>query len=120
LVKNCVYGYLNRIQSGRRLEPETGRNVEMMWLTGRLAPDFNTIADFRRDNSKVIRQVCSQFVMLCRKVGLLNGDSVAIDGSKFKAVNSRNKAVIPAKVTRRMADIASGRRHCRCQRTDSG
>ena len=74
LLKIYVYGYLNRIQSRRRLELEAGRNVEMMWLTGRLAPDFKTIADFRRDNSKAIRKVCSQFVMLCRQVGLLNGD----------------------------------------------
>jgi|TARA_R100000501_G_C2621160_1_gene114402 transposase len=86
LLKLYVYRYLNRIQSSRRLELETGRNVEMMWLTGRLAPDFKTIADFRRDNSKAISKVCSQFAMLCRHVGLLNGDGVAIDGSKFKAV----------------------------------
>jgi transposase len=105
LLKIYVYGYLNRIQSSRRLELETGRNVEMMWLTGRLVPDFKTIADFRRDNSKAIRQVCSQFVMLCRRVGLLNGDDVAIDGSKFKAVNNRDKNFTPAKVKRRMADI---------------
>ena len=105
LLKIYVYGYLNRIQSSRRLELEAGRNVEMMWLTGRLAPDFKTIADFRRDNSKAIRKVCSQFVMLCRQVGLLNGDGVAIDGSKFKAVNNRDKNFTPAKVKRRMADI---------------
>ena len=105
LLKIYVYGYLNRIQSSRRLELETGRNVEMMWLTGRLAPDFKTIADFRRDNSKAIRKVCSQFVMLCRQVGLLNGDGVAIDGSKFKAVNNRDKNFTPAKVKRRLSDI---------------
>ena len=105
LLKIYVYGYLNRIHSSRRLELETGRNVEMMWLTGRLAPDFKTIADFRRDNGKAIRKVCSQFVMLCRQVGLLNGDGVAIDGSKFKAVNNRDKNFTPAKVKRRMADI---------------
>lgn len=105
LLKIYVYGYLNRIQSSRRLELETGRNVEMMWLTGRLTPDFKTIADFRRDNSKAIRKVCSQFVMLCRQVGLLNGDGVAIDGSKFKAVNNRDKNFTPAKVKRRLSDI---------------
>jgi len=105
LLKIYVYGYLNRIQSSRQLELEAGRNVEMMWLTGRLAPGFKTIADFRRDNSKAIRQVCSQFVMLCRRIGLLNGDGVAIDGSKFKAVNNRDKNFTPAKVARRMADI---------------
>lgn len=105
LLKIYVYGYLNRIQSRRRLELEAGRNVEMMWLTGRLAPDFKTIADFRRDKSKGIRKVCSQFVMLCRQVGLLSGDGVAIDGSKFKAVNNRDKNVTPAKVKRRLSDI---------------
>ncbi|HAS26777.1 MAG TPA: IS1182 family transposase [Vibrio sp.] len=105
LLKIYVYGYLNRIHSSRRLELEAGRNVEMMWLTGRLAPDFKTIADFRRDNSKAIRKVCSQFVMLCRHIGLLNGDTVAIDGSKFKAVNNRDKNFTLAKVKRRMADI---------------
>lgn len=107
LLKIYIYGYLNRIQSSRRLELETGRNVEMMWLTGRLAPDFKTIADFRRDNSKAIRKVCSQFVMLCRQIGLLNGDGVAIDGSKFKAVNNRDKNFTPAKVQRRLSDIAT-------------
>jgi transposase len=105
LLKIYVYGYLNRIQSSRRLELEAGRNVEVIWLTGRLAPDFKTIADFRRDNSRAIRKVCSQFVMLCRQVGLLDGSVVAIDGSKFKAVNNRDKNFTPAKVARRMADI---------------
>jgi transposase len=105
LLKIYVYGYLNRIHSSRRLEHEAGRNVEVMWLTGRLAPDFKTIADFRRDNSKAIRKVCSQFVMLCRQVGLLDGNVVAIDGSKFKAVNNRDKNFTPAKMNRRMADI---------------
>lgn len=105
LLKIYVYGYLNRIQSSRRLELETGRNVEVMWLVGRLAPDFKTIADFRRDNSKAIRKVCSQFVLLCRQVGLLDGSVVAIDGSKFKAVNNRDKNFTPAKVARRMEDI---------------
>jgi transposase len=105
LLKIYVYGYLNRIQSSRRLELEAGRNVEVIWLTGRLAPDFKTIADFRRDNSKAIRKVCSQFVMLCCQVGLLDGSVVAIDGSKFKAVNNRDKNFTPAKVARRMADI---------------
>jgi len=105
LLKIYVYGYLNRIQSSRRLELEAGRNVEVMWLTSRLAPDFKTIVDFRRDNSQAIRKVCRQFVMLCRQVGLLNGDVVAIDGSKFKAVNNRDKNFTPAKVQRRMEDI---------------
>lgn len=105
LLKIYVYGYLNRIQSSRRLELEAGRNVELMWLLGRLAPDFKTIADFRRDNSKAIRNVCSQFVMLCRQVGLLDGNVVAIDGSKFKAVNNRDQNFTPAKLQRRMEDI---------------
>ena len=105
LLKLYVYGYLNRIQSSRRLELEAGRNVEVMWLVGRLAPDFKTIADFRRDNGKAIHKVCSQFVMLCRQVGLLDGDVVAIDGSKFKAVNNRDKNFTPAKLQRRMEDI---------------
>ena len=105
LLKLYVYGYLHRIHSSRRLECEAGRNVELMWLTGRLAPDFKTIADFRRDNGKAIRKVCSQFVMLCRQVGLLDGGVVAIDGSKFKAVNNRDKNFTPTKMKRRMEDI---------------
>ena len=91
LLKLYIYGYLNRIQSSRRLEREAGRNVEVMWLTGRLAPDHKTIADFRKDNGRAIRQVCARFVALCRTMGLLTQASVAIDGSKFKAVNNRDK-----------------------------
>src|SRR5436305_13179779 len=90
LLKLYIYGYLNRVQSSRRLEREASRNVEVMWLTGRLAPDHKTIADFRKDNGPAIKKVCAQFVALCRKVGLLAKASVAIDGSKFKAVNSRD------------------------------
>jgi len=105
LLKIYVYGYLHRIQSSRRLECEAGRNVELMWLTGRLAPDFKTIADFRRDNGKAIVKVCRQFVMLCRQLGLLDGGVVAIDGSKFKAVNNRDRNYTPGKMKRRMADI---------------
>lgn len=105
LLKMYVYGYLNRIHSSRRLELEAGRNVEVMWLVGRLAPDFKTIADFRRDNGKAIRKVCSQFVILCRQIGLLDGHVVAVDGSKFKAVNNRDKNFTPAKMKRRMEDI---------------
>ena len=88
LLKLYVYGYLNSVQSSRRLEREAGRNVEVMWLTGRLVPDHKTIADFRKDNGPAIRKVCSQFVVLCRRLGLLAEASVAIDGSKFKAVNN--------------------------------
>src|SRR6202048_2555962 len=91
LLKLYVYGYLNRVQSSRRLEREASRNVEVMWLTGRLAPDHKTIADFRKDNGTAIRKVCARFVALCRMMGLLTQASVAIDGSKFKAVNNRDK-----------------------------
>jgi len=80
-----------RVQSSRRLEREAGRNVEVMWLTGRLVPDHKTIADFRKDNGRAIRQVCSRFVVLCRTMGLFAEAGVAIDGSKFKAVNNRDK-----------------------------
>ena len=90
-LKLYIYGYLNRVQSSRRLEREAGRNLEVMWLLGRLAPDFKTIADFRKDNGPAIKKVCAQFVELCRKLGLLAKASVAIDGSKFKAVNNRDK-----------------------------
>lgn len=105
LLKLYVYGYLNRVQSSRRLEREAGRNVEVMWLTGRLAPDHKTIADFRKDNGPAIRKVCSQFVELCRQIGLLATASVAIDGSKFKAVNNRDRNFTAAKMQRRMAQI---------------
>ncbi len=88
MLKLYVYGYLNRVQSSRRLEREAQRNVELMWLTGRLAPDFKTIADFRKDNGDAIRLVCREFVMLCRKLKLFTDAFVAIDGSKFKAVNN--------------------------------
>ena len=105
LLKLYIYGYLNRVQSSRRLEREAGRNVEVMWLTGRLAPDHKTIADFRKDNCRAIRQVCAQFVALCRTMGLLAQASVAIDGSKFKAVNNRDRNFTRAKMDRRMAQI---------------
>src|SRR6202165_5624701 len=99
------YGYLNRLQSSRRLEREAQRNIELMWLTGRLAPDFKTIADFRKDNGAAIRAVCSQFVVLCRQLGLFTRAVVAIDGSKFKAVNNRDKNYTVAKVTGRMEQV---------------
>src|SRR6516162_2946435 len=105
LLKLYVYGYLNRVQSSRRLEREAGRNVEVMWLTGRLVPDHKTIADFRKDNGKAIRQVCAQFIELCRQMGLLTTPSVAIDGSKFKAVNNRDKNFTRGKVERRRAQL---------------
>jgi len=105
LLKLYIYGYLNRVQSSRRLEREAGRNVEVMWLTGRLVPDHKTIADFRKDNGRAIRQVCARFVALCRTLGLFTEASVAIDGSKFKAVNNRDKNFTRAKMERRMAQI---------------
>lgn len=105
LLKIYLYGYLNRIQSSRRLERETQRNVELMWLTGRLSPDFKTIADFRRDNGPGIRNVCRQFVALCRQLDLFSQAIVAIDGSKFKAVNNRDKNFTPHKLAERMKQI---------------
>ncbi len=105
LLKLYIYGYLNRVQSSRRLEREAGRNVEVMWLLGRLVPDHKTIADFRKDNGQAIRKVCSRFVELCRRIGLLTTASVAIDGSKFKAVNNRDRNYTKAKMARRMTQI---------------
>lgn len=105
LLKIYIYGYLNRIQSSRRLEREAERNVEWMWLTGRLAPDFKTIADFRKDNGKAIRSVCRQFVILCRNLNLFSDSIIAIDGSKFKAVNNRDRNFTQAKVKARMQQV---------------
>jgi transposase len=105
LLKIYIYGYLNRIQSSRRLERECQRNVELMWLTGRLAPDFKTIADFRRDSGKGIRNACRQFVMICRQLKLLAHASVAVDGSKFKAVNNRDRNFTPHKLEQRMRQV---------------
>ena len=102
MLKIYVYGYLNRIQSSRRLERESHRNVELIWLTGRLMPCFKTIADFRKDNRKAIRQVCVEFVGLCRELKLFSATLVAIDGSKFKAVNSRDKNFTKKSVKRRL------------------
>ena len=105
LLRLYIYGYLNRVQSSRRLEREAGRNFEVMWLLGRLAPDHKTVADFRKDNGPAIRKVCARFVELCREMGLLTTSSVAIDGSKFKAVNNRDKNFTRAKVERRRAQL---------------
>jgi len=104
MLKIYVYGYLNQVQSSRRLEREARRNVELMWLTHRLSPDFKTIADFRKDNGEAIRLVCREFVMLCRKLNLLS-DTVSIDGSKFKAVNNRDKNFTRAKMKRRISEV---------------
>jgi transposase len=98
LLKIYIYGYLNRVQSSQR-------NVELVWLTGRLMPDFKTIADFRKDNGEAIRKVCRAFVLLCRRLDLLSDASVAIDGSKFKAVNARDRNFTEAKMKRRLAQI---------------
>ena len=105
LLKIYVYGYLNRIASSRRLERETQRNIEMMWLTGRLMPDFKTIANFRKDNAKALRGVCREFVVLCRHLDLFADGLVAIDSSKFKAVNNRDRNFTVAKMKRRLEQI---------------
>ena len=105
MLKIYLYGYLNRIQSSRRLERETQRNVELMWLTGRLMPDFKTIANFRKDNGPAIRAACRQFIVLCRQLNLFSQAVVAVDGSKFKAVNNRDRNFTSAKVQRRMEQI---------------
>ena len=105
LLKLYVYGYLNQVASSRRLEREAQRNVELMWLTGRLAPDFKTIADFRKDNGPAIRAACRQFVELCRRLDLFTLQVAAIDGSKFKAVNTRDKNFTPAKLKARMEQV---------------
>ena len=105
MLKLYVYGYLNRVQSSRRLEREAQRNVELMWLTQRLAPDFKTIANFRRDNGAAITAACARFVVLCRDLGLLNHGVAAVDGSKFKAVNTRDKNFTPVKLERRIRHV---------------
>jgi len=105
LLKLYVYGYLNRVQSSRRLEREAHRNIELMWLTGRLTPDFKTIADFRKNNGAAIRLVCREFIMLCKKLNLFAEAFVAIDGSKFKAVNNRDRNFTKAKMQRRLQEI---------------
>jgi uncharacterized small protein (DUF1192 family) len=104
-LKIYVYRYLNRVQSSRRLEQECQRNIELVWLTGRLMPDFKTIADFRKDNGEAIRKVCGAFVVLCRRLELFSEVSVAIDGSKFKAVNTRDRNFTQAKMQRRLDQI---------------
>src|SRR5438270_3530263 len=105
LLKLYIYGYLNRVQSSRRLEREAGRNLEVIWLLGQLVPDDKTIADFRKENGTAIRKVCARFVVLCRDMGLLAKASVAIDGSKFKAVNNRDRNFTRAKVERRRTQL---------------
>ena len=104
-LKLYIYGYVNRVPSSRRLEREAGRNLEVMWLLGRRVPDDKVIADFRKNNGPAIRKVCAQFVELCRKVGLLTKASVAVDGSKFKAVNDRDKNFTRNKMDRRRKQL---------------
>ena len=106
LLKLYIYGYLNRVQSSRRLEREAGRNVEVMWLTGKLAPDHKTIANFRKDNGPAIQAACAHFVVLCRQIGLFTRALAAVDGSKFKAVNTRDKNFTPTKLRKRIEQIA--------------
>ena len=105
LLKLLIFGYLNRIPSSRRLEREAGRNVELMWLTGRLVPDHKTIADFRRANGAAIRKACAKFVELCRRIGVLKGGVVAVGGSKFKAVNKRDRNFTKGKIASRLAHL---------------
>ena len=105
MLKIYVYGYVNQIQSSRGLERETARNVEMMWLTGRLTPDFKTIADFRKDNGAAIRSACRQFVGPCRGLNLFTHAMVAIDGSRFKACNSRDRSFSRGSIERRMEQV---------------
>src|SRR3984885_10569191 len=105
LLKIYIYGYINQIASSRLLEREAQRNVEMMWLTQRLAPDFKTIADFRKNNGPAIRATCRQFIALCRRLDLFAQTIVAIDGSKFKAVNARDKNFTKTKLRKRMAQV---------------
>lgn len=107
LLKIYIYGYLNRLQSSRRLEREAQRNVELMWLTGHLTPDFKTIANFRKDNGGAISNVCRQFVVLCQRLGLFSEALIAVDGSKFKAVNNRDRNFTSAKLQRRIEEITA-------------
>ena len=105
LLKLYIYGFFNGLQSSRRLKKRVQRNVELMWLTGRLMPDLKTISSFRKDNGKAIRNVCRQFVVLSQQLGLFSEALVAIDGSKFKAVNNRDRNFTSAKLQRRMEEI---------------
>src|SRR5689334_21620274 len=105
LLKIYIYGYLNQVQSSRRLEREAQRNVELMWLTGRLTPDLKTIADFRKDHGDAIRKVCREFVLLCRRLKLFADGIVAIDGSKFKGVNNRDKNFTSHKIQVRIQQL---------------
>src|SRR5580693_6989716 len=106
LLKLYIYGYLNHVRSSRRLEAETHRNVEVIWLLRQLKPDFKTIADFRRDNHKAFRPVFRQFVLLCRQLDLFGKDLIAVDGTRIKAVNNKDRNFTRASLTEfiRLAD----------------
>ena len=112
-LKIYLYGYLNRVQSSRRLEQEARRNLELMWLVGRLAPDFKTLADFRSENVAAIKNVCREFIVLCRRWNLFTEATVAIDGSKFKAVNHRDRNFTSGKMATRITLIEQ-RKRCNC------
>src|SRR3984893_2210104 len=105
LLRLYLYGYLNRVRSSRMLEREAKLNLEVMWLLGKLSPDFKTIADFRRDNLAAIKGVCREFTLLCRKLGLFGGELVSIDGSKFKAVNKRRRNFNEARLSKAIKAI---------------
>lgn len=105
ILKLYIYGYLNQVQSCRRLEREAGRNVDLMWLTGKLAPDFKTIADFGRDHGSGIQAACRRFVMLCRQMGFIAGGMAAVDGNRFRAVNARDRSFTAVTIRRRMEQV---------------
>src|SRR3990170_2240618 len=105
LLRLYLYGYLHRIRSSRRLEQETRRNVELLWLLRRLSPDFKTIADFRRDHPEALKRVGRAFILLCRRLELFGGELLAIDGSKFRAVNARDRSYTPARLATLQRDI---------------
>jgi transposase len=105
MLKIYIYGYMNRIQSSRRLETECQRNLELMWLTGRLAPDFKTMADFRRDNGAAICAACGQFIAICRRIGMFTLPMAVVDGSRFKGVNARDKNFTRGKVKSRIGQV---------------
>lgn len=105
MLKLYIYGYLNRVRSSRSLEKETHRNIELMWLLKKLSPDFKTIADFRKDNKKAIKQACREFTLLCKRLDLFGGELVAIDGSKLRAVNSKKRNFNEAKLKKAIREI---------------
>jgi transposase len=105
LLRLYLYGYLFAIRSSRALEREANRNLELIWLLKRLAPDFKTIADFRKDNGQAIHNLCRDFIQFCKREGLFGGGLVALDGSKFKASNARDRNFSRAKLKDRMKEL---------------